>query len=486
MIKITPEMQPKRLAQDSKKKLITDCIRTTPVTQLANQHNVSRNTIYTQLNTIEKKMHQTLDNNTKDVIYHIPVTKKWISSTIALLFMICKSSIRDTISFIKYAVDMDVSSGYVSSILDQTTSKATEVNNSYDLSNCKNSATDEIFHQSQPVLTSIDLDSQFCMELKLESNRDHNTWGYHLLNMIDRGYCPENNIMDGGSGMKKAFEEVLPDVNIRYDHFHIIKNIKDTSRYLKNQYESAMTECIKLSIRLDKKQCPKIKYKLQKATKIMTEKEFIHNQFTTLTNWLQYDILQLQSICHKDRIELYDFILEELDTLAKRHPHRIKCIHTTLKNNKDSLLNIVHELNRAFDDIAKKYSINISDVWDICNNARYNIHGDKYNINIFTFYDKYGEIFEDIEDDVLETISRLHRSSSLIENINSRIRVYLDPRKGFKEERFELIKFALNHLPRRRAANQKLKGKSAAEVFTDKDNIDFMALLGLHQFKRVA
>lgn len=478
-------MQPKRLTKNSKKRLLIDCVKSSSPSQLANKHNVSRNTVYSYINKAEDLINNNFENTDK-VLFNIPVTKQWIESVISLLFMVCKVSVRDTISFIKYTIDTDVSIGTVSSILDKSTKKATEVNNSYDLSNCNNSATDEIFHQSKPVLTAIDLDSQFCMELKLEANRDHNTWGYHLLNMIDRGYSPENNIMDGGSGMKKAFEEVLPNTNIRYDHFHIIKNIKDTSRYLKNQYESTTTECVKLSVRYDKRQCPKIKYRLQKATKIMTEKEFIYNQFLILTNWLQYDILQLQSICYKDRVELYDFILEELETLSKRHHHRIKSISTTLTNNKDNLLNVAQELSIAFDDIANKYSINSSEIWEICNNARYNIDADKYNINILGFYDKYGESFENIEDDVLKTISEVHRSSSMIENINSRSRVYFDPRKGFKKERFELIKFALNHLPRHRAANQRLKGKSAAEVFTGKDNINFMSLLELHQFKRAA
>ena len=110
----------------------------------------------------------------------------------------------------------------------------------------------------------------------------------------------------------------------------------------------------------------------------------------------------------------------------------------------------------------------------------------QYDINLIQFYDKHGDKFDDIEDNVLNTIATVHRSSSLIETLNSRLRPYLDPRKGFKKERFQLIKFALNHIPLMRSANKKMKGKSTAEIFTQVDNIDFISLLGFQRFQRAA
>jgi hypothetical protein len=37
-----------------------------------------------------------------------------------------------------------------------------------------------------------------------------------------------------------------------------------------------------------------------------------------------------------------------------------------------------------------------------------------------------------------------------------------------------------------RSANEKMKGKSTAELFTQVDHIDFISLLGFQRFKKVA
>jgi hypothetical protein len=482
-------MQPKRLTQNEKKQLLTDCIKSGSITDISQKHNVTRKTVYAHINKVSEAIDQAL-GKPDDVLFYLPVTWEYIAMVVTLLFIICKSSIRNIIYFIKHAFDVDVSVGKISSILDNATAKATEVNDSYRFDNCKNSATDEIFHQGDPVLAALDLDSQFCLELQQEDTRDHNAWGYHLLNMMDKGYNPDNNVMDGGSGMDKAFAEVLPDVHVRYDHFHVTQSIKDASRFLKNKYESSVTKCVKESIKLDKsktkQQQQKQSYHLKKAAKEMGNYDYVYNQFSTLTNWLQYDVLQLQSVSPEDRGSIFDFIIYELEELAKRHPHRIQSIVTTVKNNKVKLLDVVNELNTEFESLATKYDISVSDIWDICNNARYNLDGNQYDINLIQFYDKHGDKFDDIEDNVLNTIATVHRSSSLIETLNSRLRPYLDPRKGFKKERFQLIKFALNHIPLMRSANKKMKGKSTAEIFTQVDNIDFISLLGFQRFQRAA
>jgi hypothetical protein len=49
-----------------------------------------------------------------------------------------------------------------------------------------------------------------------------------------------------------------------------------------------------------------------------------------------------------------------------------------------------------------------------------------------------------------------------------------------------LIEFALNHLPFERSENEDHKGKSAAEIFSKRDKIGFIELLGFQRFKKAA
>ena len=151
----------------------------------------------------------------------------------------------------------------------------------------------------------------------------------------------------------------------------------------------------------------------------MKNYDYVYNQFSRLTNWLQYDVLQLQSISPEDRNSLFDFIVCELEELAQRHSHRIRSIVTTLKNNKDKLFDVVNELNIEFESLAVKHGISLSDSWDICNNARYNLDGNQYHLNLIKFYDKHVDHFDYIENDVLKTIAQVHRSISLLKTLNS-------------------------------------------------------------------
>ena len=106
----------------------------------------------------------------------------------------------------------------------------------------------------------------------------------------------------------------------------------------------------------------------------------IYQTFKTLTEWLQYDVLQLQSINYQDRVKLFDFIVNELEALSVQHPQRIKALATKLANQKEKLLDAACTLNNKFKQVAMKYNIALETVWEICNLGRFNIHSDNYHI----------------------------------------------------------------------------------------------------------
>ncbi len=53
-------MQPKRLTQNAKKQLLTDCIKSGCVTDIANKYNVTRKTVYSHINKVSEAIDQSL------------------------------------------------------------------------------------------------------------------------------------------------------------------------------------------------------------------------------------------------------------------------------------------------------------------------------------------------------------------------------------------------------------------------------------------
>jgi hypothetical protein len=323
--------------------------------------------------------------------------------------------------------------------------------------------------------------------LEREDKLDQDTWEMYLNDLKSRSFYPTVNLLDGGSSMNPAFKTVFEKAKLRYDHFHIIKNIKELLRFLKNKGESAVTLALKYFGKFSKKDTTDNTTLWDVTSMDMKNCEDIYFKTSTLLTWMQYDILQLPAPNPSIRSELFDFIIEELKKVVGKHPHRIADIITTLSNQKDSLIDVAESLNtQLFKDIAIKHGVSLDTVWDICYFNRYKLTSQEYQLQSLALDEKLGDKFDLIEDDVLNCIDTTYRTSSVIENFNSRLRPYIDARKGFKSNRYSFIQFMLNHLPFKRSANPEHQGRLAAEIFTGKDLPEWTELLNLKRFKRVA
>ena len=60
-----------------------------------------------------------------------------------------------------------------------------------DLAGVGKGALDEIFQAEKPVLVGVDTATTYCFLLSLEEHRDADTWGVHLLELVDQGFNPK-------------------------------------------------------------------------------------------------------------------------------------------------------------------------------------------------------------------------------------------------------------------------------------------------------
>lgn len=460
------------------------------ITAIAEKFNCSRTTVHEQKNRALNAVIQTFEESGEGVLFTIPVTREFIRKIVVALFLICGSSYRDIMYFLAGLFQVNIALGSVFNILDEHADKAIKLNESYDLSAIKESAADELFQRNTPILGVVDIPSRFCALLAKADDRDHLTWEIHLSYLQDRGYAPVTSIVDAAKGMTKGHELALPDTKLRYDHFHFIRDLKDVSRFLKNKIASQTTQPLKLFHRTEKVQEEQKQNACRAAfTAALTELsalEETYKTFQTLSQWLQYDVLQLAGHPPKDRAMLYDFIVTEMERAASQHPHRLSAIVTSLHYQRTALLDVANALNAAFTTLAAQHKVTVDAIWAVCYTTRYGMDSPHYHEHSARLETEIGTQYDAIEDTVLTTLGTTHRCSSMIENFNSRVRPYLDERKFISQKTLGLIQFYLNHKPFMRSKHERLVNKTPAEALTGKSHLPWLEMLGFAPVKRYA
>ena len=197
--------------------------RSLPISQLADQHQVSRKFVYQQGSKANQALEASFAPSQDDdnVLFHLPVTKNWLYQLILGLVLICHSSYRGVVELFRDLFDTSISVGTVHNRLQETAEKAAEINQSQELAGIAVGLQDEIFQSNKPVLVGVDAASMYCYLLKSVGHRDEDTWGFHLLDVKEQGFDPDYTIADGGSGLRAGQKVAMPEVPCHGDVFHI-------------------------------------------------------------------------------------------------------------------------------------------------------------------------------------------------------------------------------------------------------------------------
>jgi hypothetical protein len=456
-----------------------------PISTIATDYGCSRNTVYKQQSVAINAIDQAFNTSTDDdkVLFYVPVSKQTMYTMVVMLHLICRSSFRGIITFLSSMFGFDISIGNVTNIINRASESAEAINKSYDLSKIKTSSSDELFHRNQPILATVDIPSRFCAQADLNNSRDGNAWGVSLLFLEEQKYNPDTVIVDGAKGMAKGYQDVLPKTKIRNDHFHTIRDLKDTARFLRNKAQSALTaagkSCNRMTNAVDEKLKDKFRVQFELGFTEFSLLAKVSHEFTILSNWMQYDVLQLAGYNPAQRAELFDFILVELEKLANIYPHKIQKILKSLKFQRDKLLDVASTINDKFTALAKKHDIPLSYIWNVCYLARYDYESIKYQQNSAIFEQELGyELYEQIEDEVLLILENTHRCSSIVENFNSRLARFIPESKHITQKMLNLYRFFLNHSPFMRSYHKHLRGVSPAEALTGTKHDPWFKMLG--------
>jgi hypothetical protein len=167
---------------DRKDLAIQALARSETVSGLATRHGVSRKFVYQQTHKARAVLDGTLSPAVPDseVLFELAVSKAWLRQVIVGLVLICRSSYRGVVEFLRDLLGVPVSVGCVHDVLQAATRQAEIINRQQDLSGIRVGLHDEIFQGATPVLAGVDAASTYCYLMAAEERRHADTWGVHL------------------------------------------------------------------------------------------------------------------------------------------------------------------------------------------------------------------------------------------------------------------------------------------------------------------
>jgi hypothetical protein len=481
------------LLPEQRQRLALDALAGRPVTDLAQEHHVSRPFVYRQLHQAHDALDQAFapaPDEPEHLLFWLPVTKPWLRQLVLGLVLVCHSSLRGVTELLADLFDCPLSLGGVHNILQQAVTTARRVNQQEDLSPIRLGAHDEIFQAGRPVLVGADVGSTYCYLLSLEEHRDADTWGVRLLELADRGWKPQATIADFAGGLRAAQAAVLPEVPCRGDVFHVLNEAVPLVSYLENRAYDAMTACAKLQRqqaqheRRHGRKAADVAGKLRHARPAEARAVVLAEEVALLVRWLREDLLAVAGPDHATRRELYDWVVAELRAREGQCPHRIRPVRTLLENQRDALLAFAAGLDQDLAALAEEFAVPVAAVRSVLQaQALPPTAARRWQLQA-GLWQQLGGRYWPLQQAVAAVAAGVVRASSVIENLNSRLRAYFFLRRQLGPDYLALLRFFLNHRRFLRSEHPERVGRSPAELLTGAPQPHWLELLGYQPFSR--
>jgi hypothetical protein len=344
--------------------------------------------------------------------------------------------------------------------------------------------SDEIFI-GNPILVTVDALSGYILSLELVDSRDQESWGACWLELVDNDTgCIERIIADQAQGLVGGIELVCDDPQKRYqsDLFHVITRlVAGIWRAERKAYAAIAKEYDAVA-----------KFERAKSERVLLKRLATYDKARAESEkWIRYydesiylfrelqESLQIVDLKHGELRRKSD-VMAELEAILELLEQEIadekiqKGAHYICEHQ-ESVLRYFDEVEAA--DASLKAAIPDDDVRQslLCLYAyqkqRYVAYGQRKRRLEAQWASKHQTLMTHLEQAeyerfsqlVEQTLSPIIRSSSMVENTNSRLRRFFDSARGqINQKRLNLIRFYLNHRPFERGRHQ---GKSPAQLF---------------------
>ena len=489
---LEPDCAAHRLSPSARQALAVEALsEVSSVSELSRQHEVSRKFVAHQRDKATQALEEAFDPAADaPVLFYLPVTKQWLRQVVLSLMLIGHSSMRGVVEFFAAVFDHSIALGTVHNILTESVLQAREVSSREELSTIREGAHDEIFQSRHPILVGCDMHSTYCYLLVQEDHRDGTTWGVHLLELAEKGLHPDHTIADGGTGLRAGQADAWPEVPCWGDHFHILQEMVRLSTCVQNRAFSAMATCDKLEHQMQKAKKKgkgnRLSKKLAHARRATDPAIQLADEITTLADWLREDILAVVGPDRPTRERLFDWIVEELRAREKHLSHRIAPVRSRLENGREEFLAFADRLDQQLLDLSQQFHLDPLLIRQLFEIQALPMDQALHWQQEHRLRQQLGSRFEPLQTALTQLTHATTRASSVVENLNSRLRNYFFLRKQLGEGYLDLLRFFLNHRRFPRSEHPQRVGKSPAEILTGKEHPHWLELLGFKRFKKSA
>lgn len=458
--------------------------RAEPVARLAAGRGVSRKFAYAVAGKADAALDDAFAPDSDDgVLFYLPVTKRWIKSAAVELALVCHSPYRGICEFLRNMIGYPVCIGTVHNILHGAVERARQVNESVDLSGVRIGAHDEIYQAGRPVLVGADAHSTYCYLLSQEESCDETTWGVRLLELLELGLHPEHTVADGGSALRAGQAAAWPDVPCNGDVFHVEAELSKVVGYLENRLKGLVSTRSALERKMQKARWKKgqsVKYskRLSLARAAEQKMDALARDVRVLSGWLRDDVLVVAGPALPERRQMYDFIVAEIAAREELCPHRLGPVRKSLEVARDTVLGFAGVLDGKLADVGRTLRVMPHLVRGVCELQGLDHSKPLRHEREQALRTELRGRFYEVECAVTHAMRDVVRASSIVENLNGRLRGYFFLRRELGPDYLELLRFYLNHHRYARSQRPERIGKSPRELLTGKQHPHWLELLG--------
>ena len=409
----------------------------------------------------------------------ILVTKDFIERCVMALSMYCRSPIEGIVSFFNLVIGRHISKGTIDRIRKRASEKARCFDEQIRLDSIQEIAVDEIFQQNEPILTAVDLESGYAAMIHPAEDRSGETWQNTLEQYRERGLKPEVSVSDGGSGLLRGLKMTYREIAMQPDVFHMLRELGREVQKVDKMSISELSEYYRLHDKLFvfSKKKPSDKdwsryFELKREIDSILLKS---DSLIILYDWLR-EYVSFTGYGYAKSLQICEWIMDEMAILFPKREKLQKAIRK-FRSHLPELLSFLRRLQKKMDEEAGVFEVSGHDFMLLYQQQAYPYTSAEYQFAEERLFERFGKRLPDAREALRTMVTSVRRSSSWVENLNGRIRCFIDLKREIPDNFFILMKVFFNTKIQFRSRRKSWENTSAIERMTGQKYPEFLDIV---------